>query len=161
MDKLQEHSLLTSLTTASLWGVNYADEVCEKNRHGNKLIINDVRKPILQSFPPSSYTILSSTRLIKRGMLLSSFFLYTFYVYSKLRSLQHLLMMLTVVFSKHRSRWWCCISKMSSFVSLSSLPLAARAAILASAAFFLETKAAPEVALAICIRASRAFWNSN
>ena len=69
--------------------------------------------------------------------------------------------MLTVVFSKHRSRWWCCISKMSSFVSLSSLPLAARAAILASAAFFLETKAAPEVALAICIRASRAFWNSN
>lgn len=94
-------------------------------------------------------------------MLLSSFFLYTFYVYSKLRSLQHLLMMLTVVFSKHRSRWWCCISKMSSFVSLSSLPLAARAAILASAAFFLETKAAPEVALAICIRASRAFWNSN
>ena len=74
MDKLQEHSLLTSLTTASLWGVNYADEVCEKNRHGNKLIINDVRKPILQSFPPSSYTILSSTRLIKRGMLLSSFF---------------------------------------------------------------------------------------
>ena len=159
MEKLQEHSLLTSLTTASLWGVNYADEVCEKNRHGNKLIINDVRKPILQSFPPSSYTILSSTRLIKRGMLLSSFFLYTFYVYSKLRSLQHLLMMLTVVFSKHRSRWWCCISKMSSFVSLSSLPLAARAAILASAAFFLDTKAAPDVALAICIRASRAFWN--
>ena len=73
MDKLQEHSLLTSLTTASLWGVNYADEVCEKNRHGNKLIINDVRKPILQSFPPSSYTILSSTRLIKKECYLARF----------------------------------------------------------------------------------------
>jgi len=37
--------------------------------------------------------------------------------------------------------------------------LAALWAILASAAFFFDTKAAPEVALAICIRASRAFWN--
>ena len=93
MDKLQEHSLLTSLTTASLWGVNYADEVCEKNRHGNKLIINDVRKPILQSFPPSSYTILSSTRLIKRGMLLSSFFF--------------TLSMSTQNYGLYNICWWC------------------------------------------------------
>ena len=61
---------------SSLWGVNYADEVCEKNRHGNKLIINDARKPILQSFPPSSYTILSSTRLIKKECYLARFSLH-------------------------------------------------------------------------------------
>ena len=64
---------------SSLWGVNYADEVCEKNRHGNKLIINDARKPILQSFPPSFYSVLSSTRTIKREMQLCSFILYNSY----------------------------------------------------------------------------------
>ena len=68
---------------SSLWGVNYADEVCEKNRHGNKLIINDVRKPILQSFPPSFYSVLSSTRTVKRGMQLCSFILYIAYEYLK------------------------------------------------------------------------------
>lgn len=67
---------------------------------------------------------------------------------------------LTVVRSRHLSRWWCCNSKISSSrpASSSSTP-DSWAASLASAAFFLETKAAPEDALAIRIRAKRAFWN--
>lgn len=66
---------------------------------------------------------------------------------------------LTVVFSKHLKRWWCCSSKTSSLKLSSTGMPAAFAAILASAAFFLDTNAAPEVAFAICMRASRAFCN--
>lgn len=64
---------------------------------------------------------------------------------------------LTVVFSRHLKRWWCCSSKTSSLKLSSIGKPAALAAILASAAFFLDTKAAPVVAFAICMRASRAF----
>ena len=64
---------------------------------------------------------------------------------------------LTVVFSRHLKRWWCCSSKTSSLKFSSKGKPAALAAILASAAFFLDTNAAPEVAFAIWMRASRAF----
>ena len=66
---------------------------------------------------------------------------------------------LTVVFSRHLKRWWCCSSKTSSLKFSSKGKPAALAAILASAAFFLDTNAAPEVAFAIWMRASRAFCN--
>ena len=65
----------------------------------------------------------------------------------------------TVVFSRQRSRWWCCSSKMFSFTSSSRLMPASCAASRASAARFLATNAAPLVAFAIWIRASRAFCN--
>lgn len=63
---------------------------------------------------------------------------------------------LSVVFSKHLRRWWCCNSNISSSLSSNSIP-DSWAASLASAAFFLLTKAAPDDAFAIRILASRAF----
>lgn len=78
------------------------------------------------------------------------------YIYSSINTTSP-----TVVRSKHLRRWWCCNSKMSSSrpASSSSTP-DSWAARRASAAFFLDTKAAPDEALAIRMRARRAFWNS-
>ena len=65
----------------------------------------------------------------------------------------------TVVFSRHRNKWWCWSSKMFSLTSSSRCIPASCAANLASAALFFATKAAPLVAFAIWIRANLAFWN--
>lgn len=66
---------------------------------------------------------------------------------------------ITVVFSRHLNKWWCCNSKISSsrYVSSNSMP-DSWAAKRASAAFFLLTNAAPLDAFAIRMRANRAFW---
>lgn len=65
---------------------------------------------------------------------------------------------LTVVFSRHFNRWWCCSSKISSSLKSSeSNPFCSCRNILLSANFFLLANAAEELAFATRILANRAF----
>lgn len=65
---------------------------------------------------------------------------------------------LTVVFSRHFSRWWCCSSKISSSLKSSeSKPFCSCRNIRLSANFFLLANAAEELAFATRILANRAF----
>lgn len=74
--------------------------------------------------------------------------------------------LLTVAFSRQRSKWWCCSSKMSSSRSQPCSPSACSpsrpspdswASSRDSTARFFDRNAAPDVAFASRIRASRAF----